>query len=103
MNAKSIYDKTHHVSTLERMPKTAHYAALVQKTRSYMDQWSDMNGGKPFQTSEQFIEYVAFDDEEALNDWILDQNKQHTAYPYLVFRVVPVEVKLHTTVTIQKE
>lgn len=84
----------HFVSTLDKLPKTAHYAVLVQSFRTYPDSYSD-NGGT---TTDSIIEYIGFDDKEALDDYILGSGKDKT---FRVIYVQPVELTLHTTVQIR--
>lgn len=99
METKTNYHKTHHISSLENFPTTAHYAVLIASSFSHLDQWSDMNGGQPFQSSTNVLKYVWFEDEEALNAWLLDKHNQDQAHK--VIRVNPVEVKIHTTLEIK--
>jgi len=96
---KSNYAKTHSISSLENFPTTAHFAVLIASSFSRMDQWSDMNNGQPFQSSTNVLEYVWFEDDEALNAWLLDKHNMNKTHK--VIRVNPVEVKLHTTVEIK--
>lgn len=97
---KTTYEKTHYVLTLDKIPNATHFAALIQSSHTHMDQWSDMNNGQPFNVTDQVLEYVAFDDEEALNDFIL-KDQGYNRKKYRIFRVNPIEVKLHTTLEIK--
>lgn len=105
---KSNYEKKHYVSRLKKhyvsrltsLPNVSHFAVLVENTRTYPDPYDNC---ETTTTTTEVIEYIAFDDEESLNAWILDEAKtMYTKKVYKVIRVNPVQVELRTTVTIKE-
>lgn len=93
---KSNYDKTHDISDVKSLPQTTHYAVLVNEQQHVHDYYSKEGGSYPV----PFIQYIVFDDVDALNAWVL--NKLNVNKVYKVVSVNPVEVKIHTTVTIKE-
>lgn len=96
---KSNYDATHHVSNVSKIPKTPHYAVIVNESKSYPDSYSSSGS----YMTDSYTQYIYFDNEQALNAWVLDQStKAYGHKEFRVFYVNPVEVKLHTTMEIVK-
>jgi hypothetical protein len=95
---RAMYDKTHNISTLDKLPQKAHFAVLIQD--SHTSPGYD-RGDPPY--SSPALSYCWFETEEALNAWILKQTELIGKKPYRVIYVRPVEVKLQTEITISKE
>lgn len=94
----------HFVSTLDKLPNTVHYAVLEEDTVRYPDPYEDTNRGGTAYITDRVIKYIGFDDEAALNDYIMKQqdHKYGPGKTYKVIQVTPVEVKLHTTIEIKR-
>lgn len=90
------YSATHHISDIKGVPDTSHFAILCDEQYHQHDYY-DKNGGS---YASPMLRYIVFDDERALNAWILDSS--NATKKYKVVRVNPVEVKVHTTVTIKE-
>lgn len=86
------------VRGVDKVPNKPHYAVVKTKNISYLDPYSDTNPHGDRYVTDSSIEYIAFDDEGALNDYIFGMGRHET---YKVIHVSPVEVKLHTTVEIK--
>jgi hypothetical protein len=99
---KTNYSKTHPISTLDKFPANAHYAVLIQSQRSYPDPYEDTNRGGTATITDNILEYCWFEDQEALNAWVLDEAKSTYKKKYKVIKVNPVEVELHTTMRIKE-
>lgn len=86
-----IYRSTHHASEVKSIPDTAHFAILVNETYTQDDGY---NGS----SYSNYLQYVFFDNDEALQAWIIENHLKKT---YKVISVKPVEVELKTTITIK--
>lgn len=98
---RRISDATHYVSDVKNLPSVPHYAVLVSKSLSYPDPYEDTNPSRSFSntSSHRYVEYIAFDTEEALNDWLLNTRDRYD-YKYTEFKAIkvnPVEVKFETS------
>lgn len=92
---KSNYEKTHHVSDVKSVPVTTHYAILLNEQHHVHDYYSKEGGSYAV----PHLQYIVFDDVDALNAWVLDKSNANKVYR--VVSVNPVEVAIHTTVTIK--
>lgn len=100
---KSNYDKTHCISSLDKIPKDAHYVVLIQSSASYPDPYENTNPRGDQYITHQYLEYVWFEDQEALDAWIMEDAKtMYLKKKYRVLKVTPVEVELHTTLKIKE-
>lgn len=87
-----IANHTHRCSMLSSLPTTTKYWAVVQESVIQ----DDYGPAIPVPT----LGFVWFDDEEALQAWVLDalkSNRQHR-----IFRAEPVKTEVKTVFTVQK-
>ena len=86
---------TYH-STLKEFPKTEpHYAVLIENYITYDDGYG--SHGQSSYSSKHYLEYISFDDEEALKEWIV-KNKDKSKYQ--VIYVKPIEPKITVNVDV---
>lgn len=85
--ARSLYDRTHHVSEVSKLPSDTRYWALEQTSMTYDSGYGEH--GRPDMCTSQFMNVVCFDDEEALQDWVLKAVEQRKTYR--IFRAEPVK------------
>lgn len=90
------YGKTHHISDIKDVPERTHFAVLVNEQHQVHDYYSKDGGSY----ATPHVQYIVFDDEGALNGWVLD--KSNASKKYKVVSVNPVEVVINTTVVIKK-
>ena len=90
-----ISKATHNHATVEKVPPQAHFAVLVNEQYHSHDGYSEREGGgyRAFDA----LHYITFDDEEALEYWILEN---HTKKTFMVIHVKPVDVKLKTVINL---
>lgn len=93
---RRIYNATHNIGDVAKVPDQAHFAVLCNTSFSYDDGYGEQ--GRPSMSTHHAMDYIVFDTEEALNDWIL---QNHTKKTYKVISVKAVEVQLKTTVIVR--
>lgn len=92
-----IANHTHRCSMLSSLPTSAKYWAVVQGS---FVATSHQRNEYDHETTVSTLEIVWFDDEEALQAWVLDalkSNRQHR-----IFRAEPVKTEVKTVFSIQK-
>ena len=92
----SNYGNTHHISDIKDVPDRTHFAILVNDQHQVNDYYSKDGGSY----ATHHVQYIVFDNEEALNGWVLD--KSNASKKYKVVSVNRVDVVINTTVTIKK-
>lgn len=91
-------DNYKYISSTKDIPQTPHFAVLVEESIYY-----DAGYGDRVTSAHQTLQYIAFTDEHALNDWILEETKSsYNRKKYSVVYINPVNVQLNTTVSIVK-
>jgi hypothetical protein len=95
-----IFDKKlHYVSRLVDLPKTAHFAVLLEETLHYPDPYEDTNCGGTRSTSHEYLQYIAFDDEATLQKWV--ESEVTSKFSQKKFRIIKVQpVEYSTTVSV---
>lgn len=94
-NNKTVFERTHYISNVANIPASVHFA-VVQESQIHHD---DGYGGSTYTST---LTYICFDDEEALNAWILKE-KESMSYkkPYKVLHVNPnVSVDINVQVSV---
>lgn len=92
-----MYKQTHHISSVDKIPETAHFVVLQNESRSYPSSYGD--GGNE---SCIYMQYIAFDSEEALKYWITKEMKDsYSRKTYKVFHIKPVSVVTHQSLEIK--
>ena len=93
-----IYKATHTASSLDKIPDVAHFAILVEESMRYDDGYGE-NGHTSYSTH-NYLSYVFFDTEEALDAWIVEN---HLKKKFKVINVKAVEFELKTTIRLRSE
>ena len=93
-----IYQATHSAGEVSKVPEDAHFAVLHNKSMRYDDGYGDDRHGPSYSTL-NYVEYIFFDNEVALNAWILENYQKET---FKVVHVKPVEYELKTTIAIRE-
>ncbi len=91
----NLYRQQHYISKVEDIPNVQHYAVLVNKTRTYPDPYDDTNPNhlSTNTITDPYLEYVGFETEDALKDWMTRHNREK----YVVIRVTPIKVNVSLT------
>lgn len=90
---KLINDATHRVSEVSKLPAVAHFAVLVNESRSEDDGY----GGSSYNT---YMSYIAFDNETALEDWLIENYSKKT---FKIINVKAVDFEMKTAVRLRTE
>lgn len=90
--SRRIYMATHHVSKVADIPDESHFAVLFNEALNYTDSYDA-------RSSHDYMQYIKFDSEEALHDWIL---KNHLSKSFKVISVKPVTIEMKTTITVNE-
>jgi hypothetical protein len=93
--SRELYRQQHYISDIKDIPAYQHYAVLVNKTCTYVDPYEDTNSSHSLTNtiSEPYLEYVYFETEDALKDWMTHHDKFSTKY--VVMRVAPIKVNIN--------
>jgi len=91
-----IYNSTHPASEVSKIPEGAHFAVLCNESMRYDDGYGDERSGPSYSTM-NYLSYIYFDNEAALNAWILEHHQKKT---FKVIHVKPVEFELRTTIKV---
>lgn len=86
-----------YVSDVKDVPQDEHWAVMINETMSYDDGY-----GEGRMSTKQYFTYIAFANEEALRNWILQND--NTAYgkkTYRVLHVQPATVCKQVTIKIE--
>ena len=75
------------------LPEDPHFAVLVNNVIHYTMNW----GRGDESCSERYLDYITFNNEAALEKWILDEGPKKT---YKVIKVYPAAVSIKTTVSV---
>lgn len=93
-----MYDQTHYISSVDKIPTTAHFVVLLNESRSYPSSYGEKYGNDTC----AYMQYIAFDNEEALKYWITREMKESYSHKtFKVFHVKPVSVVTHQSLEIK--
>ena len=90
---KLINDAIHSVTEVSKLPDQAHYAVLVNESISRDD-------GYHGSYTTPYIGYIAFDTEDALEDWIIENHSKKT---FKVINVKAVDFELKTAIRLRTD
>lgn len=82
---------THNVSTIDNLPPQACYAAVFNESYSYDTGYGD--SGRPDIKTAKYIGLIAFDTDEALEYWVLE-NVGKKSFKIVHLKPVKTEVKM---------
>lgn len=95
---RRVYDHTHSVSEVSKLPPDVRYFAIEQSSMTY-DSGYGHNGQADMCTS-QLLNLIWFDDDEALEAWVLAAVEQRKSYR--IVRIEPVKTEVKAVFSIQK-
>jgi hypothetical protein len=93
-----VYNNTHTVSEVSKLPATTKYFAIVQDSMTYDSGYGE-RGERDMCTS-QILNLVWFEDDEALEAWVLKAVEERKSYR--IARVEPVKTEVKAVFSIQK-
>lgn len=89
---RAIYDQTHHVSSIDKLPADVQYWGIVDRTITYDSGYGDR--GQPDMTTDTYLSITYFDTEKALEAWVLQKVESRTRYK--IFRAHPIQTEVKT-------
>jgi len=96
--SRRVYSHTHSVSEVSKLPPDVRYFAFEQSSSTY-DSGYGRNGQSDMCTSQE-IRLTWFEDDEALEAWVLSAVEQRKSYR--IVRVEPVKTEVKAVFSIQK-
>lgn len=88
---------SHYVQDAADLPDEEHYAVLISSYLAYPDPYEQADSG--INTSLEYLQYLRFTDEAALNEWIVGNTGR---VKFRVIRVQPLKYSITTSVSITK-
>jgi hypothetical protein len=87
---RRVYNETHHVSELSKLPADVRYWGIVEDSITYDSGYGDR--GQPDMTTSHYLNITWFESEEALETWVLDQVERRKSYK--IFRAHPIQTEV---------
>jgi hypothetical protein len=98
MKLTRVYNNTHSVSEVSKLPSTTKYFAIVQDSMTYDSGYGDH--GQPDMCTSQLLNLVWFEDDEALEAWVLKAVEERKRYS--IVRVEPVKTEVKAVFSVVK-
>jgi hypothetical protein len=95
---RRVYSHTHPVSEISKLPSDVRYFAIVQDSMTYDSGYGDR--GQPDMSTMQLLNLTWFEDDEALEAWVLKAVEDRKSYR--IVRVEPVKTEVKAVFSIQK-
>lgn len=95
---RSLYDRTHPVAEISKLPADVRYFAIEQTSMTYDSGYG--HNGQPDMCTSKFLSLVWFEDEEALEAWVLKAVEDRKSYR--IVRIEPVKTEVKAVFSIQK-
>jgi hypothetical protein len=96
--ARKIWDETHSVSEISKLPSDVRYWGLAQESMTYDSGYGER--GQPDMSTTQYLSITYFDTDEALEAWVLKAVENRKTYK--IFRAEPVNTQVKAVFSIQK-
>ena len=93
-----LYRESHSAAEADQIPKVEHFAVLVNNYLSYDDGYGDH--GHPSMSTKHFMEYRYFDNEDALANWIIENDGKSN---FTVLKVRPVKFEMRAVIKLDNE
>jgi hypothetical protein len=95
---RRVFLYTHNVSEVSKLPTTTKYFAIVQDSMTYDSGYGER--GQPDMSTIQLLNLTWFEDDEALEAWVLKAVEERKSYR--IVRVEPVKTEVKAVFSIQK-
>lgn len=92
-----LYNQTHSVSDLSKLPTDVRYWGITQDSMTYDSGYG--HNGQPDMCTTQYLTIVWFESDEALEAWVLQQVESRKSYK--VFRAEPVNTRVKAVFSIE--
>lgn len=96
--ARSLYDRTHSAVEISKLPKDTRYWALEQTSMTYDSGYGDH--GRQDMCTQNILNVIWFEDEEALEAWVIKATEERKSYR--IFRAEPVKTEVKAVFSVVK-
>lgn len=96
--SRRTYANTHSVSEVSKLPSDVRYWALEQSSMTYDSGYGER--GQSDMTTSQLLNVIWFEDDEALEEWVIKAVEQRKTYR--IFRVEPVKTEVKAVFSVVK-
>ena len=87
---RAIYDQTHHVSSIDKLPADVRYWGIKNESYRYDTGYGER--GQPDYSTAEYLSVTWFETEEALEAWVLERVEAREKYR--IFRAHPIQTEV---------